>query len=68
MSEKIQSAARWLEANGHRRMGLAGLTEAARMAQMSERNFLRRFKAELGVIPSDYLLYVRLDMSCQVLA
>ncbi|GAB7522259.1 helix-turn-helix domain-containing protein [Paraburkholderia sp. 2C] len=65
VSEKIQSSARWLEANGHRQVGV---DEAARMAQMSERNFLRRFKAELGVTPSDYLLYVRLDMSCRMLA
>jgi transcriptional regulator GlxA family with amidase domain len=44
-----------------------GIDEAARIAAMSERNFLRRFKAELGVTPSDYLLYVRLDMSCRLL-
>ncbi|QYD72045.1 helix-turn-helix domain-containing protein [Paraburkholderia edwinii] len=65
VSEKIRSSARWIEANGHRHVGL---NEAARVAQMSERNFLRRFKAELGVTPSDYLLYVRLDMSCRMLA
>jgi len=34
---------------------------------MSERNFLRRFKMEMGVTPSDYLLFVRLDMSCRLL-
>jgi transcriptional regulator GlxA family with amidase domain len=64
VSEKIQASARWLEENGHRQIGI---DEAARVAAMSERNFLRRFKAELGVTPSDYLLYVRLDMSCRLL-
>lgn len=65
VSEKIQASARWLEQNGHRQVGI---DEAARFAAMSERNFLRRFKAELGVTPSDYLLYVRLDMCCRLLA
>lgn len=65
VSEKIQASARWLEENGHRQVGI---DEAAQVAAMSERNFLRRFKAELGVTPSDYLLYVRLDMSCRLLA
>lgn len=65
VSEKIQASARWLEENGHRQVGI---DEAAQVAAMSERNFLRRFKSELGVTPSDYLLYVRLDMSCRLLA
>ncbi|WP_243856862.1 helix-turn-helix domain-containing protein [Paraburkholderia sp. BL6665CI2N2] len=64
VSEKIQASARWLEENGYRQVGI---DEAAQVAAMSERNFLRRFKAELGVTPSDYLLYVRLDMSCRLL-
>jgi hypothetical protein len=34
---------------------------------MSERNFLRHFSAEIGLSPSDYLLKVRLDMSCRLL-
>lgn len=65
VSERIQTSARWLEENGHRHVGI---DEAAQVAEMSERNFLRRFKAELGVTPSDYLLHVRLDMSCRLLA
>jgi transcriptional regulator GlxA family with amidase domain len=64
VSERIQASADWLEQNGHRQVGI---DEAARVAAMSERNFLRRFKAELGVTPSDYLLYIRLDMSCRLL-
>ncbi|MDR6494862.1 GlxA family transcriptional regulator [Paraburkholderia sp. 22099] len=65
VSENIQASARWLEENGHRQVSI---DEAARIAAMSERHFLRRFKAEFGVTPSDYLLYVRLDMSCRLLA
>jgi len=65
ISEPIQASARWLEANGDRSIAI---NDAARVAAMSERNFLRRFKAEMGVTPSDYLLYVRLDMCCRLLA
>ncbi|VVD32632.1 GlxA family transcriptional regulator [Paraburkholderia dioscoreae] len=64
VSEKIKASAKWLEANGHRHISI---DEAAQIAGMSERNFLRRFKIEMGVTPSDYLLYVRLDMSCRLL-
>jgi transcriptional regulator GlxA family with amidase domain len=53
-----------LEANGDRPIVI---DEAAQVAAMSERNFLRRFKIEMGVTPSDYLLYVRLNMSCRLL-
>lgn len=64
VSEKIQASARWLEANGSRPVAIE---EAAQVAAMSGRNFLRRFKTEMGVTPSDYLLYVRLDMCCRLL-
>lgn len=65
ISDKIQASAQWLEANGARPISI---DDAAQIAAMSERNFLRRFKSEMGVTPSDYLLYVRLDMSCRLLA
>jgi transcriptional regulator GlxA family with amidase domain len=64
VSEEIKRSARWLESNGHRPVSI---NEAAQVAVMSERNFLRRFKIEMGVTPSDYLLHVRLDMSCRLL-
>jgi transcriptional regulator GlxA family with amidase domain len=64
VSERIQASARWLEANGDRAVTI---DEAAQVASMSERNFLRRFKIEMGVTPSDYLLYVRIDMCCRLL-
>ncbi|TFE36399.1 helix-turn-helix domain-containing protein [Paraburkholderia dipogonis] len=64
VSEKIKASAKWLEANGHRHISIE---EVAQIVGMSDRNFLRRFKIEMGVTPSDYLLYVRLDMSCRLL-
>ncbi|MFL9911378.1 helix-turn-helix domain-containing protein [Paraburkholderia sp. RL17-337-BIB-A] len=64
VSEKIRASAKWLEENGHRSISI---DDAAQVAMMSERNFLRRFKIEMDVTPSDYLLYVRLDMSCRLL-
>ncbi|ABE33195.1 helix-turn-helix domain protein [Paraburkholderia xenovorans LB400] len=64
VSDKIRASAQWLEANGHQPISI---DRAAGIAAMSERNFLRRFKAEIGVTPSGYLLYVRLDMSCRLL-
>jgi transcriptional regulator GlxA family with amidase domain len=64
VSERIQASVRWLEANGDRPITI---DDAAQVASMSERNFLRRFKIEMGVTPSDYLLYVRIDMCCRLL-
>jgi transcriptional regulator GlxA family with amidase domain len=64
VSEKIQASARWLTVNSDRPIAI---DDAAQVAAMSERNFLRRFKMEIGLTPSDYLLYVRLDMSCRLL-
>jgi transcriptional regulator GlxA family with amidase domain len=64
VSEKIQASARWLMANGDRPIAIDA---AAQVAAMSERNFLRRFKIEMGVTPSEYLSYVRLDMCCRLL-
>ncbi|ABE36960.1 helix-turn-helix domain protein [Paraburkholderia xenovorans LB400] len=64
VSEKIQSSAQWLEMNCGRAITIE---EAAQFVAMSERNFLRRFKMEMGVTPSDYLLYVRVDKCCRLL-
>jgi transcriptional regulator GlxA family with amidase domain len=65
VSEKIWNSARWLEMNGERPIKI---DEAAKVVAMSSRNFLRRFKMEMGMTPSDYLLFVRLDMCCRLLA
>ncbi|WP_322042167.1 helix-turn-helix domain-containing protein [Paraburkholderia sp. J67] len=64
VSERIQASARWLLANAS---SPVVMREAARVAAMSERNFLRRFKIEIGVTPSEYLMYARLDMCCRLL-
>ncbi|EIF35650.1 transcriptional regulator containing an amidase domain and an AraC-type DNA-binding HTH domain [Burkholderia sp. Ch1-1] len=64
ISEKILASARWLEANVDRPISI---DDAAQVAAMSERNFLRRFKSEIGMTPSDYLLQARLNMSCRML-
>jgi transcriptional regulator GlxA family with amidase domain len=62
--DKIRAAARWLQDNCERPISIA---DAAQVAAMSERNFLRRFKLELGVTPSDYLLQARLAITCSLL-
>lgn len=64
VSERIQASARWMLANASLPVVMR---DAARAAAMSERNFLRRFKIEMGVTPSDYLMYARLDMCCRLL-
>lgn len=64
VSEKIMASARWLEANVDRPICI---DDAAQVAAMSERNFLRRFKSEIGMTPSDYLLRARLNLSCRML-
>lgn len=64
VSEKIMASARWLEANVERSVSI---DDAAQVAAMSERNFLRRFKSEIGMTPSDYLLRARLHISCRML-
>ncbi|WP_322030766.1 GlxA family transcriptional regulator [Paraburkholderia sp. J76] len=62
---KINSAAHWLRENYHQPISVA---DAARVAQMSMRNFLRHFKTQTGLTPSEYLLRTRLDASCLLLA
>jgi transcriptional regulator GlxA family with amidase domain len=65
ISRKITTAAHWIRENYTRHISVA---EAAEVAKMSERNFLRRFKAQVGLTPSEYLLRARLDASCLLLA
>ena len=62
--EKIRIAARWLQENCERPISIA---DAAQVVAMSERNFLRRFKLELRMTPSDYLLQARLAITCSLL-
>lgn len=64
-NSKISNAAHWLRENYHQPISVA---DAARVAQMSMRNFLRHFKTQTGLTPSEYLLRARLDASCTLLA
>lgn len=64
ISRKITTAAHWIRENYTRHISVA---DAAEVAKMSERNFLRRFKAQVGLTPSEYLLRARLDASCMLL-
>ncbi|HVE07464.1 MAG TPA: helix-turn-helix domain-containing protein [Paraburkholderia sp.] len=65
VAEKVRRSAQWLRENCDRPISVA---DAAQEAAMSERNFLRRFKLEMGSTPSEYLLQARLDMTCRLLA
>jgi transcriptional regulator GlxA family with amidase domain len=62
--DKIRASARWLKENCERTISVA---DAVQVAAMSERNYLRRFKDEIGITPSEYLLRARLDMVCHLL-
>lgn len=63
-SDNIKLAVRWMDANIASRISIDAVAEAA---AMSERNFLRRFRNETGMTPSDYLLRARLDLCCRLL-
>jgi len=63
-ANKILASARWI---AEHYMEPISVADAARVAAMSERNYLRRFKLTIGMTPSEYLLQKRLDMICQLL-
>lgn len=63
-AEKVRASARWLKENCERPISVS---DAVRVAAMSERNFLRCFKQEIGVTPSEYLLQARLEMTSKLL-
>ncbi|CAB3758909.1 helix-turn-helix domain-containing protein [Paraburkholderia humisilvae] len=63
--DKVRRCAQWLRENCDRPISVS---DAAQEAAMSERNFLRRFRLEMGSTPSEYLLQARLDMTCRLLA
>jgi transcriptional regulator GlxA family with amidase domain len=50
--------------NSENRISIA---DAAQAAAMSERNFLRRFKNEIGVTPTEFVLRIRLEKACRML-
>lgn len=60
----ITAGADWLRENYMHPISIAS---AAEVANMSERTFLRRFRAETSMTPSAYLLAIRLDVVCNLL-
>ncbi|PRX28199.1 AraC family transcriptional regulator [Paraburkholderia sp. BL18I3N2] len=60
----IRAAANWLRENYMHPISIAHAAEAA---NMSERTFLRRFRAEASITPSEYLLEIRLGVVCSLL-
>ncbi|SAL00429.1 AraC family transcriptional regulator [Caballeronia fortuita] len=64
LREKVCASARWITQNCAKPISIV---DAARMSAMSERNFLRLFKREIGVTPLQYLLRARLELTCKLL-
>jgi len=62
---KVRRGARWLAANCTRAITI---DDAAAEVAMSRRNFLRRFKLEMGSTPSEFLLRARLGMASRLLS
>ncbi|QRR07592.1 helix-turn-helix domain-containing protein [Burkholderia sp. MS455] len=65
ISESIRALARRMREDCAQRLSIP---EAAHMVSMSERNFVRHFKVEIGLPPAEYLLRARLDLACSLLA
>ncbi|NHV28104.1 helix-turn-helix domain-containing protein [Burkholderia sp. D-99] len=63
-STLIRRAAHHLRVNSENRISIA---DEAQAAAMSERNFLRRFKNEIGVTPTEFVLRIRLEKACRML-
>ena len=64
VASTIREATRWIEEHCARPITI---DDMAQSVSMSERTFLRHFKAETGMPPSEYLLRTRLDMACRLL-
>jgi transcriptional regulator GlxA family with amidase domain len=64
-AEKVRESARWLQNNCQSQISVS---DAVRVAAMSQRNFLRCFRREIGLTPSEFLCRVRLDMTSRLLA
>jgi transcriptional regulator GlxA family with amidase domain len=62
--DKIHESTRWIKENFSNDISVS---DAAAVAAMSTRNFLRRFKDELGVTPFEYLTRLRFEAVCSML-
>jgi transcriptional regulator GlxA family with amidase domain len=56
--DKIHDSTRWMRENFGSDISIA---DAAAVAAMSTRNYLRRFKSEFGVTPLEYLMQLRFE-------
>lgn len=63
-TDKIHASAGWIKENFSKSISIS---DAAEVAAMSNRNYLRRFKAEFGVTPQQYLMNVRFELICRLL-
>jgi transcriptional regulator GlxA family with amidase domain len=64
VASTIKEATRWIEDHCDRPITIGDIAQSA---SMSERTFLRHFKAGMGVPPSEHLLRTRLDIACRLL-
>jgi transcriptional regulator GlxA family with amidase domain len=62
--DKIHASARWIRENFGEAISIA---DAAKVAAMSNRNYLRRFRSEFGVTPQQYLMDTRFKFICRLL-
>ncbi|CAB3702102.1 HTH-type transcriptional activator RhaS [Trinickia soli] len=62
--DKIHESTRWMRENFG---GDISVSDAAAVAAMSVRNYLRRFKSEFGVTPLEYLMQLRFEAICAML-
>jgi transcriptional regulator GlxA family with amidase domain len=62
--DKIDESRHWIRENLGNDISVS---DAAGIAAMSVRNYLRRFKNEFGVTPLEYLLHLRFDAICAML-
>jgi transcriptional regulator GlxA family with amidase domain len=60
----IREASHWIEDHYARSITV---DDIAQSVSMGERTFLRHFKAETGMSPSEFLLHTRLDIACRLL-
>ncbi|CAB3751960.1 GlxA family transcriptional regulator [Paraburkholderia humisilvae] len=62
---KIRDSAQWIARNCDKRISI---TTAAQQAGMSERSYLRHFRAEMGIKPSEHLRRMRVELASSLLA
>jgi transcriptional regulator GlxA family with amidase domain len=65
IKQKIRDSAQWISRNCDKRISI---TTAAQHAGMSERSYLRHFRAEMGIKPSEHLRRTRVELASTLLA